>query len=257
MWFQSSPSEQAKMQEDPETSVFLDTFTSNGAETLKYYLKGKFEIQENTESLDIAVPRFYNDIMAFNNPLRNEIEDRGKVLDFMDIKSGENVADIGAGGGFWTIEIAKRVGDKGKVFAIDTNPLVLEYLRKVAQKAGYENRIVLVESSPDNIKLAPGSIKKAFLSSVWHYVDQVLGEKIRNAFAESIHTSLVEEGMLTVCENRPDPVQKALLSVAKNGIFIKAIEPERLAQELKQFGFIQTKKLNLSLKRYCLNFKVD
>ena len=59
--------------------------------------------------------------MTFLNPL--------KIVENLDIRSGMKVADFGCGAGHFTIEIAKRVGKKGVVYAFDVQKEVLEALK--------------------------------------------------------------------------------------------------------------------------------
>ncbi len=62
-----------------------------------------------------------------------------KTLDAMKIGQGMVVADFGAGSGFVSLELAKRVGDTGTVYAIDILPEPLEVLESKAHSAHYVN----------------------------------------------------------------------------------------------------------------------
>ena len=59
-----------------------------------------------------------------------------KIVQSFDIESGDHIADIGAGHGYFTIPLAKAAGDDGKVYAIDIQKSVLEIIRARA-KAEY------------------------------------------------------------------------------------------------------------------------
>ena len=58
---------------------------------------------------------------------------------------------MGPGMGYFTIPLAKLVGDKGKVIAADLQVQMLEGIRRRAEKAGVESRIILHQSKPDEI----------------------------------------------------------------------------------------------------------
>jgi len=62
-----------------------------------------------------------------------------EVLDKIEIRPGSVVADFGSGSGYFAIELAKRVGDKGKVYAIDVLPTALESVRSLAKMRGLFN----------------------------------------------------------------------------------------------------------------------
>lgn len=62
-----------------------------------------------------------------------------EVLDKIEIKPASVAADFGSGSGYFAIELAKRVGDKGKVYAIDVLPTALESVRSLAKMRGLSN----------------------------------------------------------------------------------------------------------------------
>ena len=53
-----------------------------------------------------------------------------KALDALDLQPGSTVADIGAGSGYMTVKMAKRVGPSGKVYAEDIQPQMIELLQE-------------------------------------------------------------------------------------------------------------------------------
>lgn len=65
------------------------------------------------------------------------------VLAKAGVKSGEMVADIGAGTGFWTRPLADLVGPAGRVYAVDVEPVMLDDLRALIQSEGLTNVDVL------------------------------------------------------------------------------------------------------------------
>ena len=81
-----------------------------------------------------SVPTGYMD-----DPRRVEWQQPEKVLDHLLIKSGEVVADIGAGTGYFTMLFAKRVGKGGTVYAVDVEESMVNLIVKRAKKEGYAN----------------------------------------------------------------------------------------------------------------------
>lgn len=67
---------------------------------------------------------------------RDEWQRPAEVLDALNIKSGQRVADIGCGSGYFTFHLAARVGAEGKVYAIDIDPAAL---KKVQARKEHEN----------------------------------------------------------------------------------------------------------------------
>ena len=55
-----------------------------------------------------------------------------QILEKLALKPGQFIADIGSGGGYFTYRFAKAVGEKGKVYAVDTNQEFLTFIKKQA-----------------------------------------------------------------------------------------------------------------------------
>lgn len=62
-----------------------------------------------------------------------------RVLRALGVRRGEVIADVGAGPGFWTLPLARRVGRRGHVFALDPEPAALDVLRRRLAKARVRN----------------------------------------------------------------------------------------------------------------------
>lgn len=60
------------------------------------------------------------------------------MLGLLDLREGETVADLGAGGGYFTYRLARAVGLEGRVYAVDTDPDMVEHLRARAERKGYQ-----------------------------------------------------------------------------------------------------------------------
>src|SRR2546421_8477024 len=63
-------------------------------------------------------------------PEREEEEQPSKLLEALKLKPGQVVADIGAGSGYYTFRMAKLLGSKGKVLAVDIQPEMLDLIRQ-------------------------------------------------------------------------------------------------------------------------------
>ncbi len=66
---------------------------------------------------------------------RDREEDSRTMLKMLKLKPGQVVCDLGAGNGFYTLPIARAVGEKGKVFAVEIQPEMLRFLKKRAAAA--------------------------------------------------------------------------------------------------------------------------
>jgi ubiquinone/menaquinone biosynthesis C-methylase UbiE len=89
------------------------------------------------------------------------------------VKPGDRVLDFGCGPAFFTREFAKRVGDTGRVIAVDVQEEMLQILRKKLEPEGLMPRIHTHQCAPDSLGLSPehdGNIDVAFAIFVVHEV---------------------------------------------------------------------------------------
>jgi 2-polyprenyl-3-methyl-5-hydroxy-6-metoxy-1,4-benzoquinol methylase len=92
-----------------------------------------------------------------NRPEREKEENPEGALDALGIRPGMVVADVGAGTGYMSLRMAKRVRPDGKVYANDLQPEMLRRLRANAAKAGFSN-IETVQGEEADPKLPRGQM---------------------------------------------------------------------------------------------------
>lgn len=93
-----------------------------------------------------------------------------KVLTTLALQPGAQVADIGAGGGYFTFRLAAAVGPQGKVYAVDVDPDMTEYLSQRARDEKVDN-VEVVLAQPDAPGLPPGSVDMLFTCNTYHHLD--------------------------------------------------------------------------------------
>ena len=98
---------------------------------------------------------------------REETEQPEKVLDALALAEGAVVADIGAGTGYFSFRMAKRVGPTGKVYATDLQDEMLSLLKARMEKEGVKN-IVPILAKEAETGLPDGSIDLALMVDVYH-----------------------------------------------------------------------------------------
>jgi ubiquinone/menaquinone biosynthesis C-methylase UbiE len=101
-----------------------------------------------------------------------ELEEQpDRMLDALQIKPGDTVADVGAGVGYLSLRIARLVGPKGSVLATDLQPQMLQMLAANAKDAGVKN-IQPIRCTPTDPKLPLGQVDLALLVDVYHECSQ-------------------------------------------------------------------------------------
>jgi ubiquinone/menaquinone biosynthesis C-methylase UbiE len=91
------------------------------------------------------------------------------MLDALEIAPGSIVADVGAGAGYHSIRLARRVGPKGTVLAADVQPQMLQLLKQNARTAGVDNITPLLVTQRDT-KLPEGKVDLILMVDVYHEV---------------------------------------------------------------------------------------
>jgi SAM-dependent methyltransferase len=89
------------------------------------------------------------------------------ALDALNIASGSTVADVGAGSGYMTVRIARRVGPSGKVYANDIQPEMLAMLRDRLKKERLAN-VETILGDVDDPMLPTGALDLVLMVDVYH-----------------------------------------------------------------------------------------
>ncbi len=131
-----------------------------------------------------------------NEARLNLLQPPQKVMDAIGITPGMVAAEIGAGRGRYVVQLAVRVGEKGKVYAEDINAGSLKYLEERCQRWGLKNVKVILGDVTDP-KLPEGELDLIFIiSSYHHFADPV-------ALLRKARTALKPGGKLAIGEWLP------------------------------------------------------
>jgi len=100
-------------------------------------------------------------------PEREREEQTDQMIELLDLKPGQVVADIGAGTGYISRRMAAKVGPSGKVLAVDIQPEMLELLVESARKAGFAN-VEPVLGEIEDPKLPERAVDLIVMVDVYH-----------------------------------------------------------------------------------------
>jgi len=100
---------------------------------------------------------------------RDRSQQPERVIAALNLEPGDRVADLGAGGGYFTFRLADAVGATGAVYAIDIDPDMVNYLKHRAAADGYRN-VEVIEASPDDPRLPTASIDLLFTCNTYHHL---------------------------------------------------------------------------------------
>ena len=94
-----------------------------------------------------------------------------EVVVSLDLKSGMAVADIGAGTGYFTLPIARTVGERGRVYALDFQTGMLDLLGRKLLEANAPTNISIVHATATHTTLPSSCADFVFMSNIWHELD--------------------------------------------------------------------------------------
>ena len=130
-------------------------------------------------------------------PEREAEEEPARAIEALDIKPGMTVADIGAGSGYYTVRLARKVGADGKVYATDIQVGMLSIIQRRAAMEKLTN-IVPVLGAADDPKLPPGSMDLVLMVDVYHEL------AAPQAFVRRLREALKPDGRLVLIEFRKE-----------------------------------------------------
>jgi ubiquinone/menaquinone biosynthesis C-methylase UbiE len=139
----------------------------------------------------VFVPKWYH-LLFYPDWLRRLHQRPRKFLSGL-VGPGMTAADIGCGLGFCSLELARLVGDEGRVLAVDFQDEMLEFARKKAAKAGLLERIEFVKCAQNDLAITE---KVDFVLTMWvaHEVPD------RERFFRQIRDILRPEGRYLLAE---------------------------------------------------------
>jgi FkbM family methyltransferase len=119
---------------------------------------------------EIAEVMGHQAIGWLERPEREKEEAPTKMIDALKLKAGDVVADIGCGSGYHTARMSEKVGNKGKVYAVDIQPEMLRALRRRMKEKNITN-VEPVLGEVDSPKLPANTVDLILMVDVYHEFD--------------------------------------------------------------------------------------
>jgi SAM-dependent methyltransferase len=149
-----------------------------------------------------------------NERSRDQAGEAERVMDLLGVKPGLSVADIGAGSGYYTVRLARRVGPTGHVYAEDVVPGYLERLARRVRSEGLAGMVTLVRGEPHDPRLPPGSLDLALLVHMYHEVQQPYGLlwNLRPALKPDAKVAIIDARKQTASHGTPPELLRCELA---------------------------------------------
>ncbi|MEW5977784.1 MAG: methyltransferase domain-containing protein [Acidobacteriota bacterium] len=172
---------------------------------------------------------------------REPMEQPERVIEALDIGTGMTVADIGAGVGYFSLRLAKRVGPQGTVLAVDIQQKMLDLLETNMRRGQIEN-IKLIRGTERQTTLPEETADLALLVDVYHEF----------AFPEemvaSIRRALKSDGRMVLIEYRGEDPEVPIKPEHKMTV-------KQVLQEIEPMGFRLKRKLDFLPWQHILIFE--
>jgi ubiquinone/menaquinone biosynthesis C-methylase UbiE len=169
--------------------LYIFTKFNEGDAFKSYYDSGE-KINDNFKKADLQVEEW---VERFETESREVFAHRREIVEAAGIKEGDAVADVGAGTGLFTKLFAEKVGEKGKVLAVDIATPFLANIHKRAEAAGLKN-VETILCTDRNARIPRESVDVVFICDTYHHFEYP------QSTMASIHWGLKPGGTLVVID---------------------------------------------------------
>jgi ubiquinone/menaquinone biosynthesis C-methylase UbiE len=137
------------------------------------------------------------DLAMLEGPDRDAWQQPWRVMDALGIADGSAVADVGAGGGWFTVRLARRVGPNGLVYAEDVQRQMIDSIQRRVQREGLRNVRILLGRDEDP-GLPAGALDAVLMVDAYHEVQD------RTGLLRNILAALKPTGRLGIVDFKSD-----------------------------------------------------
>lgn len=169
-------------------------------------------------------------------------QDIDKIIYRMRMRKGDVVADIGAGSGYFTIPLARKVGTEGRVYAEDIQKEMTDYISQKVKKLRLRNIRVVLGKVEDPL-LPNNSLNYAFIANTYHSLAKPL------LLLKNLKNDLRSHGKLIIIDW--DPTKDSLFGPPKE---VK-VPVDTVIKEVEGIGFKFIEKHDYMPYHYFLIFK--
>ncbi len=158
---------------------------------------------------------------SMNNIGRDAWQQPKTVLESLNIRPGAHVADLGAGGGYFTFRLAEEVGPTGKVYAVDIDRDALNVITQYSRVKGIAN-VEVVQATESDPRLPEGHIDLIFICNTVHTLQN------RLAYFRNVARYLRPNGRIAIIDYTPTGFA---------WLFGHKTSKERIQKEMEEAGY--------------------
>jgi arsenite methyltransferase len=177
---------------------------------------------------------------AYQGVGRDRWQQPERVIETLDITPGEDIADLGAGGGYFTFRLAEATGEAGIVYAVDVDDKMLRLIARDAQRHGLTNIVTVLARAEDADLPRPVDLV-LFVNTYHHLADPV------TYFARLRH-HLRADARIVIIDFRDRGIYKA---------FRHSTPRPRILGEMQEAGYCLHEEHEFLDKQWFLVFRLD
>jgi predicted methyltransferase len=181
------------------------------------------------------------DLGLLEGPDREAWQKPEEIMDALLIADGSRVADLGAGGGWFTIRLARRVGPNGRVYAEDVQPQMKEAIDRRVAREGLRERVVTILGTAVDPRLPKRTLDAVLIVDAYHEMEQPI------TLLRNVAQSLSPKGLIGIVEHTkegggPGPPME------------ERIDPDHVIRDAEAAGLRLVKRPDFLRYQYMLVF---
>jgi ubiquinone/menaquinone biosynthesis C-methylase UbiE len=187
-------------------------------------------------------PRLFEpeNLGQLEGPDRDAWQRPDRIMDALQIGEGSVVADVGAGGGWFTIRLARQVGPNGRVYAEDIQPQMIQAIKlRVAREQ--RSNVILQLGTPDDPKLPAGKMDVVLIVDAYHEIEHPV------ALLKNVVTSLKPGGVVAIVNFKKD-------GGGPGPSMDERVDPEQVVADARAAGLELRKRDDFLRYQYMLTF---
>ncbi len=182
------------------------------------------------------------DLGLLEGPDRDAYQRPEQIMDTLLIGDGSTVADLGAGGGWFTVRLSRRVGPNGRVYAEDIQPQMIEAIERRVQREGLRN-VKTVLGTPTDPKIPDASLDAVLIVDAYHEIEQPI------TLLRNVAKSLKRTGMIGIVNYKKD-------GGGPGPAMEERVDAEQVIGDARAAGLGLRKRENFLRYQYLLTFAV-
>jgi ubiquinone/menaquinone biosynthesis C-methylase UbiE len=131
-------------------------------------------------------------------PDRDAWQRPDQIMDALQIGESSVVADLGAGGGWFTVRLAQRVRPNGHVYAEDIQPQMVQAIERRVQRDGFQKEVTTRRGTADDPKLPDGALDAVLIVDAYHEIERPV------MLLQNVRKSLKPTGVVAIINFKKD-----------------------------------------------------